>query len=74
MALSFLAEAFWFTFWATLIFFLGPAALSLAGFRMILFAILIWIAARLIYRWKFEKRSPEWSSRARRRTSSASAR
>ncbi len=50
--LSFLAEAFWITFWATLIFFLGKAALSLAGFRMILFAILVWIAARLIWRWK----------------------
>jgi membrane protein DedA with SNARE-associated domain len=52
-ALSFLAEAFWITFWATLIFFLGKAALSLAGFRIILLAILIWIAARLIYRWKW---------------------
>jgi membrane protein DedA with SNARE-associated domain len=52
--LSFLAEAFWISFWATLIFFLGKAALSLAGFRIILFAILIWIAARLIYRWKWQ--------------------
>jgi membrane protein DedA with SNARE-associated domain len=52
-AISFLAEAFWISFWATLIFFLGQAALSLAGFRIILFAILIWIALRLIYRWKF---------------------
>ena len=54
IALSFLAQALWFTFWATLIFVLGPAALSLAGFRMILLLILIWIAARLIYRWKFD--------------------
>jgi membrane protein DedA with SNARE-associated domain len=52
-AISFLAESFWISFWATLIFFLGQAALSLAGFRIILFAILIWIAARLVYRWKF---------------------
>jgi membrane protein DedA with SNARE-associated domain len=51
-ALSFLAGAFWISFWATLIFFLGKAALSLAGFRMILFAILIWMAVRLIWRWK----------------------
>jgi membrane protein DedA with SNARE-associated domain len=57
-ALSFLAEAFWISFWATMIFFLGQAALSLAGFRIILFAILIWIAARLIYRWKFEPARP----------------
>jgi membrane protein DedA with SNARE-associated domain len=58
--LSLLAEAFWISFWATLIFFLGQAALSLAGFRIILFAILLWIAARLIYRWKFETaRSPK---------------
>ena len=53
--LAFIAQALWFGFWATLIFLLGPAALSLAGFRMILLLILIWIAARLIYRWKFEK-------------------
>jgi membrane protein DedA with SNARE-associated domain len=52
-AISFLAEAFWISFWATLIFFLGKSALSLAGFRIILFAILVWIAVRLIYRWKF---------------------
>src|SRR5213593_2593611 len=56
IALSLIAEALWITFWATLIFFLGPAALSLAGFRMVLLLILIWIALRLIYRWKFEKR------------------
>src|SRR4051812_3708909 len=57
VAYSFVAEALWVTFWATLIFFLGKAALSLAGFRMILLLILIWIAVRLIYRWKFEKRA-----------------
>ena len=55
IVLSFIAEAMWVTFWAALIFFLGPAALSLAGFRMVLLLILIWIALRLIYRWKFEK-------------------
>ena len=56
VAYSFAAEALWVTFWATTIYFLGRAALSLAGFRMILLMILIWIAVRLIYRWKFEKR------------------
>ena len=56
IVLSLIAETMWITFWATLIFFLGPAALSLAGFRMVLLLILIWIALRLIYRWKFEKR------------------
>lgn len=55
-AISFLAEAFWISFWATLIFFLGKSALSLAGFRIILFAILVWIAVRLIYRWKFAEK------------------
>jgi membrane protein DedA with SNARE-associated domain len=49
---SFFAEAFWISFWATLIFFLGNAALSLAGFRMILLMILVWTAVRLIYRWR----------------------
>ena len=49
---SLAAEAFWVTFWASLIFFLGRAALSLAGFRMILLMILIWIAVRLIFRKK----------------------
>jgi membrane protein DedA with SNARE-associated domain len=58
IVLSLLAEALWATFWATLIFFLGRAALSLAGFRMIVLMILIWIALRLIWRWKFEKRVP----------------
>lgn len=56
IALAFAAQALWFLFWSSLIFFLGPAALALAGFRMILFLILLWIAARLIYRWKFEKK------------------
>src|SRR3954464_15684694 len=50
IALAFIAQTLWFAFWATLIFLLGPAALSLAGFRMILLLILIWIGARLIYR------------------------
>jgi membrane protein DedA with SNARE-associated domain len=58
VVLALVAQTLWFGFWATLIFLLGPAALSLAGFRMILLLILIWIAARLIYRWKFEKRDP----------------
>jgi membrane protein DedA with SNARE-associated domain len=56
VVLSLLAQTLWFGFWATLIFLLGPAALSLAGFRMILLLILLWIAARLIWRWKFERR------------------
>jgi membrane protein DedA with SNARE-associated domain len=55
VALAFVAQAIWLTFWATLIYLLGAAALSLAGFRMILFLILLWIAARLIYRWKFAR-------------------
>jgi membrane protein DedA with SNARE-associated domain len=59
IALALVAQALWFAFWSTLIFALGPAALALAGFRMILFLILLWIAARLIYRWKFEKRTAD---------------
>jgi membrane protein DedA with SNARE-associated domain len=54
---SAIAEALWVTFWASIIFFLGSAALSLVGFRMILFLIMLWIAGRLIYRWKFEKKA-----------------
>jgi hypothetical protein len=57
MLYSALAEALWITFWASVIFFLGSAALSLVGFRMILFLIMLWIAGRLIYRWKFEKKA-----------------
>jgi membrane protein DedA with SNARE-associated domain len=57
LVLALVAQTLWFAFWAALIFLLGPAALSLAGFRMILLLILIWIAARLIYRWKFEKQT-----------------
>jgi membrane protein DedA with SNARE-associated domain len=54
LILSFVAEAFWVSFWATLIFHLGRAALSLAGFRMILLMILLWSAVRLFYRWRVE--------------------
>jgi membrane protein DedA with SNARE-associated domain len=57
LAYSFVAETLWITFWSSLIFFLGSAALSLVGFRMILFLIMLWIAGRLIYRWKFEKKA-----------------
>jgi membrane protein DedA with SNARE-associated domain len=53
---SALAEALWATVWASIIFFLGSAALALVGFRMILFLIMLWIAGRLIYRWKFERK------------------
>ena len=59
LAYSFVAETLWITFWSSLIFFLGSAALSLVGFRMILFLIMLWIAGRLIYRWKFEKKAAE---------------
>ncbi len=55
LAYSLVAEALWATLWASIIFFLGSAALALVGFRMILFLIMLWIAGRLIYRWKFEK-------------------
>jgi membrane protein DedA with SNARE-associated domain len=54
---SAIAEALWATFWASIIFFLGKSALALVGFRMILLMIMLWIAGRLIYRWKFEKKS-----------------
>ena len=53
---SAIAEALWATVWASIIFFLGSAALALVGFRMILFMIVLWIAGRLIYRWKFERK------------------
>jgi membrane protein DedA with SNARE-associated domain len=56
LAYSLVAEALWITFWASVIFFMGSAALSLVGFRMILFLIMLWIAGRLIYRWKFEEK------------------
>src|SRR3954469_17801976 len=56
IAYSLIAEALWATCWASIIFFLGSAALALVGFRMILIMILLWIAGRFIYRWKFEER------------------
>ena len=55
VAYSAIAEALWATFWASIIFFLGSAALALVGFRMILVMIMLWIAGRFIYRWKFEQ-------------------
>ena len=57
LAYSLPAQALWTTFWASIIFFLGSAALSLVGFRMILLLIMLWIAGRLIYRWRFDKRA-----------------
>jgi len=54
VAYSTIAEALWATFWASIIFFLGKSALTLVGFRMILFLIMLWIAGRLIYRWKLD--------------------
>jgi membrane protein DedA with SNARE-associated domain len=57
-AYSLTAQALWTTFWASIIFFLGSAALSLVGFRMILLLIMLWIAGRVIYRWKFEGKHP----------------
>jgi membrane protein DedA with SNARE-associated domain len=54
---SVIAETLWAAFWASIIFFMGSAALSLVGFRMILFLIMLWVAGRLIYRWKFESKS-----------------
>ena len=38
---SLAAEAMWITFWSSLIFFIGSAALSLVGFRMVLFLIML---------------------------------
>lgn len=50
LACSLAAVAFWITFWSTLIFFLGRAALSLAGFRFILLMILVWLVVRFVWR------------------------
>lgn len=50
LACSLAAVAFWITFWSTLIFFLGRAALSLAGFRFILLMILVWLIVRFVWR------------------------
>ncbi len=49
-AYSLAAVAFWITFWSTLIYFLGRAALSLAGFRFILLMILVWLLVRFVWR------------------------
>jgi membrane protein DedA with SNARE-associated domain len=59
VAYSAIAEVLWTMFWASIIFFLGSAALALVGFRMIVILVMLWIAARLIYRWKFEKSAVE---------------
>lgn len=50
LACSLAAVAFWITFWSTLIYFLGRAALSLAGFRFILLMILAWLIVRFVWR------------------------
>jgi membrane protein DedA with SNARE-associated domain len=55
LAYSLAAEAMWIALWATLIFCLGNAAMTLVGFRMVLLLIMLWIVARLIYRWTFAR-------------------
>ena len=74
IAYSFVAEAFWVTFWATLIFFLGSAALALAGFRMILFADPDLDRGAADLSLEVRKRADAEKAHAARRISSASAR
>ncbi len=51
VAYSLPATALWTAFWSGLIYFLGSAALSLAGFRFIFLALVIWIVLRLLLHW-----------------------
>jgi membrane-associated protein len=51
VAYSLPATALWTTFWSLLIYFLGRAALSLAGFRFIFIALVVWIVLRLLLHW-----------------------
>ena len=44
------ATVLWITFWSTLIYFLGAAAMTLVNLRYVLIAIALWIAGRLIWR------------------------
>jgi membrane-associated protein len=48
VAYSLPATVLWTAFWSGLIYFLGRAALSLAGFRFIFIALVVWIVLRLV--------------------------
>jgi membrane protein DedA with SNARE-associated domain len=56
VAYSLPATALWITFWSLLIYFLGRAALSLAGFRFIFIALVVWIVLRLLLYWMKRRR------------------
>ncbi len=44
------ATVLWITFWSTLIYFLGAAAMTLVNLRYVLIAIALWIAGKLLWR------------------------
>jgi membrane protein DedA with SNARE-associated domain len=49
LVVSLVAAAAWMTFWSSLIYFFGQAALALVSLRVMIAAVAIWIAARLLF-------------------------
>ncbi|EKS31816.1 hypothetical protein HMPREF9696_04037 [Afipia clevelandensis ATCC 49720] len=45
---SFLAVAFWLSCWSILVFWLGPNAISILGFRVLIILLLIWMTYRFL--------------------------
>lgn len=45
---SLLAVAFWLSFWSVVVFWLGPDAISILGFRLLIFLLVVWMAYRFL--------------------------
>lgn len=45
---SLLAVVFWLSFWSVVVFWLGPDAISILGFRLLIVLILIWMLYRFL--------------------------
>lgn len=48
LPVSFVAVAFWLSCWSVLVFWLGPNAISILGFRVLIVLLLIWMAYRFL--------------------------
>lgn len=48
LPVSLLAVAFWLSFWSAVVFWLGPDAVSILGFRVLIAVLLIWMVFRFL--------------------------
>lgn len=48
LPVSLLTVAFWLSFWSVLVFWLGPDAISILGFRVLIAILLLWMIYRFL--------------------------